>query len=71
MSLRSPLDHENDGSLGYEFLRSSFPRRVCPGLDPGRESRFVSVELAWIPAGVYPEQCRRAGMTESNLADCR
>jgi hypothetical protein len=45
---------------GAVFLQASFPRT--------RESRFVLVELAWIPAPAFARACFRiAGMTELNL----
>ena len=57
MILRTPAEHENREIFLDTVLsvQSSFPRT--------RESRFDLRELAWIPAGVYPERGRRAGMT--------
>ena len=56
MILRSPTKDEN-GAPSHVF-----PRLVIPA-QAGIQVSFPP-QLAWIPAGVYPEQRRRAGMTE-------
>jgi len=58
MILRTPPENENERiSLHVVVPATRHSRaRGNPGL--------FSAELTWIPAGVYPERSRRAGMTE-------
>src|SRR4026208_2497800 len=57
MILRSPTKDEKGGP----FTRFPATRHSRAGGNPG----FFPPPIAWLPAGVYPEQQRRrAGMTE-------
>ena len=58
MSVRSPTEDEN-GKISLRMVLPATRHSRARG-NPG----LFSAELTWIPAGVYPERSRRAGMTE-------